>query len=215
MVTRSIIQLLSAGVLVRTSAGPLYSYIWGTLHHYTHGCGNANCETAQTLSAQMYDIYDMQTVIETRCAIFVDVPSMCVNPFYNSSYHFFQGGIYVFYMYDNYAAAGWCVLFVAICECVTVSWLFGMDRFWNVITDMLRYSPRIPWFKYAWAYVSPILTLVRYLSLFKRITSYTILLTFRLYLSTILFNIPHWLTTRNTYTQCGLKWCVGDSRYHR
>uniref|UniRef100_H2YMK5 Transporter n=1 Tax=Ciona savignyi TaxID=51511 RepID=H2YMK5_CIOSA len=69
-----------------------------------------------------------------------------------------QGGVYVFNMYDNYAAAGWCLFFIGICECVTVSYIYGISKFWGHVCHMLGFEPRIPWFKYAWAVVAPILT---------------------------------------------------------
>ncbi|XP_078485479.1 sodium- and chloride-dependent GABA transporter 2-like [Ciona intestinalis] len=69
-----------------------------------------------------------------------------------------QGGVYVFNMYDNYAAAGWCLFFIGVCECVTVSWLYGITDFWGHVCHMLGFKPRVPWFKYAWAVVAPVLT---------------------------------------------------------
>uniref|UniRef100_H2YMK4 Transporter n=1 Tax=Ciona savignyi TaxID=51511 RepID=H2YMK4_CIOSA len=69
-----------------------------------------------------------------------------------------EGGVYVFNMYDNYAAAGWCLFFIGICECVTVSYIYGISKFWGHVCHMLGFEPRIPWFKYAWAVVAPILT---------------------------------------------------------
>uniref|UniRef100_A0A671XTN9 Transporter n=1 Tax=Sparus aurata TaxID=8175 RepID=A0A671XTN9_SPAAU len=43
----------------------------------------------------------------------------------------------------------------AILECVCVGWVYGADRFYNNITDMIGYRP-LPYMKYCWKYVTPI-----------------------------------------------------------
>ena len=73
---------------------------------------------------------------------------------------FYQGGVYIFNMYDNYAAAGWCLFFIGICESLTVSWLYKWERFWSHVCHMLRFEPKIPYFKYAWAFITPTMTMV-------------------------------------------------------
>uniref|UniRef100_H2YJY5 Transporter n=1 Tax=Ciona savignyi TaxID=51511 RepID=H2YJY5_CIOSA len=41
-----------------------------------------------------------------------------------------EGGVYVLNIFDNYAAAGWSMLFISLCECVVVAWIFGINRYW-------------------------------------------------------------------------------------
>uniref|UniRef100_A0A8C9URJ3 Transporter n=1 Tax=Spermophilus dauricus TaxID=99837 RepID=A0A8C9URJ3_SPEDA len=67
-----------------------------------------------------------------------------------------EGGMYVFQLFDYYAASGVCLLWVAFFECVVIAWIFGGDNFYDGIEDMIGYRPG-PWMKYSWTVITPVL----------------------------------------------------------
>uniref|UniRef100_A0A8C7YX04 Transporter n=1 Tax=Oryzias sinensis TaxID=183150 RepID=A0A8C7YX04_9TELE len=67
-----------------------------------------------------------------------------------------KGGMYVFQLFDYYAASGVCLLWVAFFECVAVAWVYGVDNFYDAIEDMIGYRPN-PWMKWSWTVVTPLL----------------------------------------------------------
>uniref|UniRef100_A0A8C8ZIB0 Transporter n=1 Tax=Prolemur simus TaxID=1328070 RepID=A0A8C8ZIB0_PROSS len=67
-----------------------------------------------------------------------------------------EGGMYVFQLFDYYAASGVCLLWVAFFECFVIAWIYGGDNFYDSIEDMIGYRPG-PWMKYSWAVITPVL----------------------------------------------------------
>ncbi|KAG8435904.1 hypothetical protein GDO86_007121 [Hymenochirus boettgeri] len=67
-----------------------------------------------------------------------------------------HGGLYVFQLFDYYAASGVCLLWVAFFECVVVAWVYGADKFYDNIEEMIGYKPG-PWMKWSWTVVTPLL----------------------------------------------------------
>ncbi|XP_007500337.1 sodium- and chloride-dependent taurine transporter isoform X2 [Monodelphis domestica] len=67
-----------------------------------------------------------------------------------------EGGMYVFQLFDYYAASGVCLLWVAFFECIAVSWVYGAESLYNHIEDMIGYRPG-PWMKWSWYAITPIL----------------------------------------------------------
>ena len=78
-----------------------------------------------------------------------------------------QGGIYIFTLFDTYAA-GCNLLLSGVVELVIISWVYTTDRFYEDIQAMLGSMPHRVW-HYVWKYIAPsslsivfILTLIFY-----------------------------------------------------
>ncbi|KAJ8371897.1 hypothetical protein AAFF_G00298890 [Aldrovandia affinis] len=67
-----------------------------------------------------------------------------------------KGGMYMFQLFDYYAASGVCLLWVAFFECIAVAWVYGVDNFYDAIEDMIGYRPN-PWMKWSWTVITPVL----------------------------------------------------------
>ncbi|XP_064314226.1 sodium- and chloride-dependent GABA transporter 2 isoform X6 [Phalacrocorax carbo] len=73
-----------------------------------------------------------------------------------------EGGMYVFQLFDYYAASGMCLLFVAIFETLCIAWVYGAERFYDNIEDMIGYRP---WsiIKYCWLFITPAVCMATFL----------------------------------------------------
>ncbi|NXE46090.1 S6A12 protein, partial [Casuarius casuarius] len=84
-----------------------------------------------------------------------------------------EGGMYIFQLFDYYAASGTCLLFLAIFEVISVGWVYGKkshllisvfvslpidgqgaDRFYDNIEDMIGFRPW-PLVKICWLVFTP------------------------------------------------------------
>ncbi|KAJ1165982.1 hypothetical protein NDU88_006398 [Pleurodeles waltl] len=73
-----------------------------------------------------------------------------------------EGGIYVFQLFDYYAASGMCLLFIAMFQSICIGWVYGADKFYHNIEHMIGYRP-LPLIKCCWQFVTPALCLATFL----------------------------------------------------
>ncbi|XP_014666308.1 PREDICTED: sodium- and chloride-dependent glycine transporter 2-like [Priapulus caudatus] len=64
----------------------------------------------------------------------------CVTGFIGGLIFCTQGGMYVLQLVDTYAAS-WCVILMALTECIFVAWVYGADRFLRDIETMIGPMP--------------------------------------------------------------------------
>ncbi|CAI5687372.1 solute carrier family 6 member 22, tandem duplicate 2 isoform X2 [Oreochromis niloticus] len=65
-----------------------------------------------------------------------------------------EGGLYIFQLFDYYACSGMTLLLFAILQSVCIGWVYGGDRQYDNIKDMIGYRPW-PFMKYCWQYFTP------------------------------------------------------------
>ncbi|XP_067683461.1 sodium- and chloride-dependent GABA transporter 1-like [Haliotis asinina] len=69
-----------------------------------------------------------------------------------------EGGMYVFTIFDTYAASGMGLLILIFFECIAVSWAYGINNFYENLREMLGFYPSVFW-KVAWCVTTPAITL--------------------------------------------------------
>lgn len=77
-----------------------------------------------------------------------------------------QGGMYVFQILDSYAVSGFCLLFLIFFECISISWAFGVNRFYDALRDMIGYYP-LMWWKFCWTITTPMICVVSTINVIK------------------------------------------------
>ncbi|XP_036390054.1 solute carrier family 6 member 22, tandem duplicate 2 [Megalops cyprinoides] len=83
-----------------------------------------------------------------------------------------EGGLYVFLLFDYYACSGMALLVFAIFQSVCVGWIYGADRLYDNIEDMIGYRPW-PLMKYCWLYITPVMCIGTFIASLVKYTPLT------------------------------------------
>ncbi|TSK13157.1 Sodium- and chloride-dependent GABA transporter 2 [Bagarius yarrelli] len=65
-----------------------------------------------------------------------------------------KGGLHLFKLIDTYGPSGTNLLFIACFETIVIAWVYGADRYFDNIEDMIGYPP-LSVLKYCWLFITP------------------------------------------------------------
>ncbi|KAM9482768.1 solute carrier family 6 member 22, tandem duplicate 1 [Clarias gariepinus] len=66
-----------------------------------------------------------------------------------------EGGLYIFQLFDYYCCSGMTLLLFAILQSVCIGWVYGGNRLYDNIENMIGYKPLFL-IKYCWKYLTPL-----------------------------------------------------------
>uniref|UniRef100_A0AAR2IQ10 Transporter n=1 Tax=Pygocentrus nattereri TaxID=42514 RepID=A0AAR2IQ10_PYGNA len=108
----------------------------------------------EALMTAITDMYPQFFLMGHRRKFFLLL--ICIGSFFIGLVMVTEGGLYIFQLFDYYACSGMTLLLFAILQSVCIGWVYGADRLYNNIADMIGYQP-LPLAKYCWKYVTPVL----------------------------------------------------------
>ena len=68
--------------------------------------------------------------------------------------------MYVFEIFNQYGAAGWCIYFTCCCQFIAIGWCYGAERHFDEIYKMIGYTRMKPVITFVWKFYGPVMTLV-------------------------------------------------------
>ena len=67
------------------------------------------------------------------------------------------GGVYLFKLFDYYGASGFVLLFLCSCQVMAIVYIYGAEKMWRNISEMVGFSPSKWYMLMCWKYVTPIM----------------------------------------------------------
>uniref|UniRef100_A0A3P9N2S3 Transporter n=1 Tax=Poecilia reticulata TaxID=8081 RepID=A0A3P9N2S3_POERE len=106
-------------------------------------------ESLVTTISDMYPFFFQKSLLRRLLLL-----TVCAGGFLVGLVMVTEGGLYVFQLFDYYACSGMTLLFFAILQSVCIGWVYGADRHYDNVKDMIGYRPW-PFMKYCWRYITP------------------------------------------------------------
>ncbi|XP_020508793.2 sodium- and chloride-dependent taurine transporter [Labrus bergylta] len=133
-----------------------FSYSLGNslLHYAAAACLDSQFVEVEGQITSLVDLYPSFLRKGYRREIFIAI--ICCISYLLGLTMVTKGGMYVFQLFDYYAASGVCLLWVAFFECIAVAWVYGVDNFYDALEDMMGYRPNA-WMKWSWTVITPLL----------------------------------------------------------
>ncbi|XP_063059033.1 sodium- and chloride-dependent GABA transporter 2-like [Engraulis encrasicolus] len=66
-----------------------------------------------------------------------------------------QGGLYILQLMDHHVCSGTTLLILSLCQSLSIAYIYGAERFYGNITDMIGYRPH-ELMKYCWLFITPV-----------------------------------------------------------
>ncbi|XP_076578065.1 sodium- and chloride-dependent GABA transporter 2-like [Chaetodon auriga] len=67
-----------------------------------------------------------------------------------------EGGIVLYHLIDSYGGSATSLLIITSVETIVIAWVYGADRFYDNIEDMIGYRP-FSLLKYCWLFITPLI----------------------------------------------------------
>ncbi|XP_029358794.1 sodium- and chloride-dependent GABA transporter 2-like [Echeneis naucrates] len=119
----------------------------------------------ESLVTTISDMYP--SLFQNNCRRKVLLLVICAASFFIGLVMVTEGGLYIFQLFDHYACSGMTLLLFATLQSVCIGWVYGADRQYDNVEDMIGYRPW-PFMKYCWLYFTPaVCTFTLFFSILK------------------------------------------------